>query len=365
MSSAGAPSRTLLLRTLRDPASLRGLSLREWDDLLPAAADAGVLSSIAHGAKEQLLFEGIPAEVRPHLESAHVLAERQRAQVEWEIDRIEHATCEIAGPLVLLKGAAYHARALSTAAGRLTSDIDLLVPRDRLGAVERALLDNGWEVAPIDARDQAYFRRWLHELPPLRHRRRRTVLDVHHTILPPTDRLEVDPSLLLEASEPLPGRRLRVLAPADMFLHSAAHLFRNGAWGHAVRDLMDMNAMATQFGGDPGFWEELPRRAAQLDLRIPCGAALRTLTRVLNTPVPPPLLERASMWRQAWPIGACFDALVDRALLPRGLDRRDARCERARALLAYWPVPRLRAMATPLFWTKRLPGGRGRGEGEF
>src|SRR3546814_13428481 len=80
---------------------------------------------------------------------------------------------------------------LPSARGRLFSDIDFMVPRARIEEVEHRLLDAGWEPAVADEYDQLYYRRWTHQIPPLRHFRRNTVLDVHHTIVPLTARAPV------------------------------------------------------------------------------------------------------------------------------------------------------------------------------
>ena len=349
--------RGLLLAVLTDTRRATELSLPEWDVLVRAARTAGVLSQLAVRAYESGLVESLPAQVRPHLESARVLAERHRVVVEWEIGRIEHALESLDVPVVLLKGAAYHATGLPTAAGRLTSDVDILVPKSRLIDVEEALVAAGWRLAGLDAADQAYFRRWLHELPPLVHTRRKTLVDVHHAILPATDRLTVDTDLLFAASVAIPGRRSHVLAPADMFLHSAAHLFRNGAWAHGVRDLVDMDAMLRGFGSHKGFWTALLERADRLNLSDPCAAALQTLDKHLGTPMPASA-RKPTLSRSGWPLGPLRDRLVGRALFPRSVDRLDPGCERARRALAYWPLPRVRVMGTALFWTKRLPRPR-------
>ncbi len=37
-----------------------------------------------------------------------------------------------------------------------------------------------------DPYDDLYYRRWMHELPPLVHSERGQLVDVHHTILPLT-----------------------------------------------------------------------------------------------------------------------------------------------------------------------------------
>ena len=44
----------------------------------------------------------------------------------------------------------------------------------------------GWATTHHDPYDQRYYRRWMHELPPMLHIRRMTLLDVHHAIVPAT-----------------------------------------------------------------------------------------------------------------------------------------------------------------------------------
>jgi len=357
--------RTLLLDALRDVTSLRAIGLSDWDRLIRVAGETATLSHLALAIEAAGLDPDVPRPVRPHLESARALAARHRVALDWELSQIECALSPLEVDVVLLKGAAYHALGLPTSAGRLTSDVDILVSRDRLAEVEQALKAAGWEPGSLAPRDQAYFRQWMHELPPLVHRQRRSVLDVHHTIVPPTDRLQVDAARLLAASVPITGRRARVLAPADLFLHSAVHLFRNGRWAQAVRDLLDMDGMLRRVGPDDPFWNLLPRRALELGLRLPCAAALRALQRHVGTPIPAALDTRAAAWGGTRAISAALDGLADRAFLPRSVDEPDRRCLRARAVLEYWPLPRLQAMLTPLFWTKRLPTPRGEREPEM
>src|SRR3546814_4958976 len=100
-------------------------------------------------------------------------------------------------------------------------DRDLLLPRDRIDAVEAALLGAGWEWVKPDPYDDVYYRRWMHELPPLIHRERDRMIDVHHTILPLTARITPDAAALIADSVVL-GNGLRMLAPADMLVHAAA-----------------------------------------------------------------------------------------------------------------------------------------------
>jgi hypothetical protein len=78
----------------------------------------------------------------------------------------------------------------------------VLVPHGGLPSVEAALMLRGWATGKTTAYDQRYYRRWMHELPPLRHIGRQTWLDVHHAILPITARLKPDSAKLLAASRP-------------------------------------------------------------------------------------------------------------------------------------------------------------------
>jgi hypothetical protein len=349
------PDGRLLLSVLRRTEALAPLSLAQWDRLLRLARSTGVLHSLAVRAEAQGLTGRFPAEVQPHLAAARQMALRHDRAVRWEITRIERALAGVDTPLVLLKGTAYLAADLDAARGRVSADVDLLVGRDALGPVEQALRRHGWAVDEENPHHEAYFRRWLHELPPLRHRERLTVLDVHHTILPRTDRLRLEPQLLLDASRPLAGRRMRVLAPADMALHSAAHLFRNGDFSSSLRDLWDLDRLLRQLAEDAGFWEALVGRAVELDLALPCYCALRYARRLFGTPVPPPVRARIRAWRPFWLDPRLLDVLVLRTLWPRHLDGPDRVRSLAIGILAHWPLPRPRAMASAVFWLKRLP----------
>ncbi len=169
---------------------------------------------------------------------------------------------------------------LPNSRGRLSSDIDILVPKDRLTDVEKALLQHGWEHVKLEEYDQYYYRTWSHELPPLRHRARRTIIDVHHTILPPTGRLRPDVEKLWANAQSLEGTRFKVLAPLDLLLHAAAHAFQDGDLRHVMRDLVDLDSLLRYFGANKEFWDNLIERATELNLtralvrRVGCSACV-------------------------------------------------------------------------------------------
>jgi hypothetical protein len=344
----------VIVDALRQPETLVSLGLSDWDVLLRQARRTGLLSRLAVQAGDLRIDDQLPPQVLPHLRGARAVAAEHQRSVRWEVNRIERALSEANGPVVLLKGAAYVMANLPPARGRLCSDIDLLVPKDRLGVVEEALRRHGWEPAPLSKYHDHYFRNWMHELPPMRHRDRGTIVDVHHTILPLTDTLRLDPSRLFEDANRLSGSSLHVLGPIDMVLHGGSHLFRNGEFRFALRDLADMDALIRHFGGAPAFWHQFVARAETLNLRTPAFFSLRYAQRFLATPIPEEVQQAIRSWRSARAMVAAMDVLVERALVPRTVDRPDAGRALARWLLAHYPIPRVLAVISPTFWLKRV-----------
>ena len=312
-------SRALLTRILIHPETMLRLSLADWDLLIRQARHANLLGHLASRLSENQLLTQVPAQPRPHLESALGVAQRQQRAVQWEENRIVQALDQIQVPIILLKGAAYILQQLPTAQGRLFSDVDILVPKPQLEAVELALKIHGWITTQHDAYDQRYYRNWMHELPPMQHLTRQTLLDVHHTILPETARYHPDPKQLLEAALSVAGYgdRVKVLAPTDMLLHSATHLFHEGELNHGLRDLTDLDSLLQHFSAqDDAFWEKLIARAEQLDLTRPLYYALRYTAMMLDTPVPSAIQRAAQMGAPSWITRLLMDALFRRAFQP-------------------------------------------------
>ena len=260
----------------------------------------------------------VPEAPRRHLESVRIVARRQHQAARWEIEQIAKALGGRGIPTILLKGAAYLAAGLPCTRGRMFVDIDLMVPREAIGDAERALNAHGWLAHGLDPYDKRYYREWMHEIPPLRHIKRGSVLDVHHTILPPTSKPKPDARKLLAAAVPVEGyEEIYVLAPADMVLHSATHLFYDGELNHGLRDLVDLDDLLRHFSAqDAGFWQALVDRALEMELAQPLFYGLRYAQRFLGTPVPEfveKAIARAGPSRAMRPV---MDALFDRALMP-------------------------------------------------
>ena len=332
---AAAP---LLVQVLRAPDRAARLPLAEWDLLVRQARAAGLLARLHDLFSGLGLLACIPEAARWHFEAAATLGDKQQRAVRWEVGQICAALAGLDIPVVVLKGAAYVAAGLPAARGRLFNDIDILVPRAMLNRTEAALMLAGWQATGLSAYDERYYRRWMHEIPPLQHLQRATVIDVHHAILPDTARCFPDPQKLFARIMPtgIPGAY--VLSAEDRILHSAAHLFHDGELPHGLRDLCDLDLLLR---GEvaPDFWARLTVRAKELQLERSLFYALRYLRHFLETPVPDgvdaALAESAPRPLQlAW-----MDAIFRRALAPMHASCEDALTPAARMaayVRAHW-----------------------------
>lgn len=304
------------MATLRStPQSLLAFTPARWEATIHAARRANLLSRLAADLDDAGLLAQVPGAPRAHLDAALIVARAQREAVLREVALICAALAGVGIDVVLLKGAAYVLADLPVARGRVFSDVDILVPGETLAAVEAALMLHGWSTTHHDAYDQRYYRQWMHELPPLRHNVRSTVVDVHHAILPLTARVKPPSAKLLAAARPVEGdARVRVLCPVDMVLHSATHLFQNEELTQGLRDIADLDGLLRHFGPQAGFWDELPRRAAELGLARPLYYGLRFASRFMDTPVPADVLRVAASGRPPRLVRALMDVLYDRAL---------------------------------------------------
>ncbi|CAM3929764.1 nucleotidyltransferase family protein [Roseateles saccharophilus] len=288
--SASTQSRVALLQTLREPQRANALSDADWSALVATARDANLLGALA----KRLDAAGVQAcpQAQLHLEGVRRMGERQHLSIRWEAHQLQSALGELDIPVVLLKGSAYVMAYPELGRGRLFGDVDILVPQDTLGDVESRLMLHGWVSAKSDPYDQRYYREWMHELPPMSHVHRGTVLDVHHNILPRTARNAPDPAAIIARSQPLPGLpALRIPCPEDLLVHCLTHLMHEGELQNGLRDLHDADQMLRSFAEVAGFWERLQAVATGNDLAGPVALGLRLVSRLFGTPLPPALVE--------------------------------------------------------------------------
>ncbi|MFC3581711.1 nucleotidyltransferase domain-containing protein [Sphingomonas hylomeconis] len=334
----------LLARALRSPDSTRALDAAGWTDLLAIARAEQMIGTLAY----RLEPVAKPPAVARILDDARASADHGRTLALWEAEAARRVLAPLGIRLVLLKGTAFVAADLMAGQGRSIGDLDILVPHASLDAVEAALLGAGWEWVKPDPYDDAYYRQWMHELPPLIHRDRDRMIDVHHTILPLTARITPDAAALLDGTiEVAPG--LWTLSLADMIVHAAAHLFADGDLAGGMRNLWDVDRLCREFGeGQPDFYAAVCDRARHHGLLAQVERAFRLCARLYATPLTIDLARRRS------------DTLYLRRLTARDGWGRATRAVTRQAFYIrshYLRMPP--AMLARHLWTKWRKGGAG------
>ena len=233
-----------LISLLRLPSLASGLDEGHWNAVVEEARKTQLLGPLAVRLLEADVLEQVPQAVQRHLALAELTARRRSEAAMWEVAAMRRAI-DPAISLVLLKGCAYVASHDTNAGGRIFSDVDVMVRRPDLSLLESALVAAGWKPSQVNAYDQAYYRNWMHEVPPMAHVRRHTVLDLHHAINPPISRYYVNPDKLFECLvEVQPG--VFVLGALDRVIHCALHLLQEGDPQKLVRDLYDLHLLYRQ-----------------------------------------------------------------------------------------------------------------------
>ena len=324
----------LLLNALKNPDSLGELDINEWELLIRCTRGSKLIAALGAKIEQIGTNTNLPPKVLEYFQAAQKLVDYRKRLAIWELNRLEKALSELEVEIVVLKGGAYILLDLQMSIGRLVSDIDILVDKKDIERIEKHLLAQGWQATKLDNYDQHYYRTWMHEIPPLRHRDRLIEVDIHHTILPVTSRLHPDPERLLSDAVEVEKSKCKVLSPRDMVLHSTVHLFYDAELNAGdFRDLVDLHELLCFFSKqDTGFWEKLDERATELELQRPLYYTLYFSKQLLGTPVPDKLLPECE-GRPSYIVRLLMEYLVPLALLPEHPDYPEKKVSFARWLL--------------------------------
>jgi len=330
----------LVSHVFRNPESIKGFSMGDWDTLVRQGRQADLLARLHALLIQAKLDAAIPAVARWHFEAATTLADTHQGEMRRELRRLRALMTGLDFPLVLLKGSAYVAAYLPASKGRLIEDIDLLVPAERLSEVELALKRADWQRVGLSEYDRRYYRRWRYDAPQLQPLRRAMVINLHHAIVPDSARYRPDANKLRRRATKIPGfAGLIVLASEDRILHAATLLFHDDGLSHGLRDLSDLDLLLRQAASEADFWPRLLARAEEMDLDRPLFYALRFARHFFATPVPDEVREHL---RSAEPGSATLrlmDGIYTRMLAPAHRSCTDALTPPARAatyLRTHW-----------------------------
>ncbi len=292
----------LLVDCLREPERALRLNDGDWTALITMARAEVLAGTLAYRLQGKSNAKHIENFVRDAL----VDAEYQRRCSLWEVDSTRRALQNYDGPVVLMKGSAYAATGMEASNGRHIGDLDIMVSEGGLKQVEELLLAADWEWVKEDDYDDAYYRDHMHELPPLIHKDRDQMIDVHHTILPKTARPNPNALAMIADAIPLEDGHY-IFMPEDMICHCAAHMMADGDLAGGLRNLWDMHCLLSDFSGAAGdFWARLKNRAEQHELWEAVHLSARHANALYGTNIP-----------SEWMLWKFSDELIQKRLLAR------------------------------------------------
>ncbi|MCP5302908.1 MAG: nucleotidyltransferase family protein [Pseudomonadales bacterium] len=179
--------------------------------------------------------------------------------------------------------------------------------------MEAALAVQGWQSQSKDAYDEHYYREWMHEIPPLVHRKENRCWTFT------TRFCRRQQNIILIQKNYGGGARgvsgIWTLCPEDLVIHSATHLFHDGELEHGLRDLVDIHELLQYFAeNEAGFWTRLVPRAIELDLFLPLYYGLYYAQTILNTAIPESVMQHVSQGAPNKMMRPIMDWLFLRAL---------------------------------------------------
>lgn len=319
----------LLTEFLRDPCVVNKWRAGDWNRFLPLARDARLLGRSLYLLEEHCLLEVAPRRTVDQLKGALAQTRYIQGQAMRELRHVVRALRRAGIPVMLLKGIAYQVAGLPPAQWRSLSDIDLMVAKADIERADAGLRAAGWDWSgEFDDYDQRYYRDWMHEVPPLRHRQRETEVDLHHNLSPPVSRIRIDAGALWDQAvevTAVEGWPVVMLGPADLLLHNAVHLFMNDELRGGLRDVVDFVDLYRHFeAADPSFGALLLQRAGALGCGLPLYYAVTTAQRLIGLRLPASVEHGIQAYAPSGPVRYAMLGLIEAALAPERLGHSSA-----------------------------------------
>ncbi len=277
-------SQKSIIQLYKEPQLATSVSLRQWESLILVMRSEQLLARFGYRFREVGVLATLEKCVQRHFENAITLAEHQHTQIRYEAKKLSSYLKGKTKKLVFLKGGAYVLSNCSASIGRTCGDVDVIVEKSDITAVEKALILAGWCHKDINDYDDQYYRKWAHEIPPLTHGVRGTVLDLHHNLVPIISGRMVDTEILFRYTKKH-SHGIETLTEPAMFVHSSIHLFFNEDFKYAYRDFFDLYLMSK--GKSSAFWIEVINISKALNFKSEVDKAIRYLSLCFELKLPP------------------------------------------------------------------------------
>ncbi|MFT2090426.1 nucleotidyltransferase family protein [Paraglaciecola sp. 2405UD69-4] len=266
------------------PEAALSLNANQWQSLVLVLRHQQLLACYYYIFKRAGIFEKIPSQTQRHFLNAKLLAENHKKQVLFEAYELQKYLQGKQEYLIFLKGAGYSLSGAPVGESRIYNDIDILADKASIDRIEKRLCLAGWLPEELTEHDEKYYRKWAHEIPPLRHGKRGSIVDIHHNIVPIISGRQVDAAKFAKNSKVLENG-LQILSFEAMTLHSIIHLFFNEEVKKGYRDIIDIHTLVTTNNNNK-FWETLISLAEETGFCLELYLACRYTQKIVNTPIP-------------------------------------------------------------------------------
>ena len=314
----------LLGEVLREPQAICDWGVDEWNRFVPLMRSARLLGRCLKLFEEHNLLAEVPQRIQDQMRGALAQTRYVQGQALRELRQVHKVLARQQIPVMALKGVAYLAAELPPCGWRNLADIDLMVPKKDVERAEQVLLSTGWlPSGDFDDYDRHYYREWMHEVPPLKHSMREMEVDLHHNLAPPVSRIRIDAAALWQKARSFTTANdgeLWVLAPTDLLLHNAVHLFMNDELRGGMRDVVDFCDLYRYFVAEhPGFDEQLLSRARELNCERPLYYAAITGQRLAGLALSDDFLDALRRYAPGFPVTLFMHWSIERVLAPERL----------------------------------------------
>lgn len=294
----------LCLKTVWSPANtaqLTELTAEQWHELISWALQQKVAALFYHRLRQHGLTEMMPDALHKQLKSYYQRLVVHNLMLYKQLHTLLKRLHQDEIPVILLKGAHLGGAVYPEIALRQMGDVDLLVPAAALAPAIAAVMALGYQpMQPIDTVDPYLAHK--HHLPPFIKAGSCTI-EIHWTITQPNLSYTITMDELWARAQPtlIAGIEVNTLAPEDLLLHICLHATYQHGLEQDVRFLCDIDTICRRFA--PTFaWPQFSQRAEQWGWARGAYLALHLAHDLLDTPLPPSILQALASDQAAIPL---------------------------------------------------------------
>ena len=350
-----------LAEGLRDPRGFANVGMSEWDRLLLLGEHLQILGPLGVGLERASLLDVLPTRVRSRFLQQGQQAALAKKNVEFEILHLRHVAERANVQPVLLKGAAYLACGARCGWGRVTRDVDILVAENEIDGLVSEMCKAGYSRdAELSDRHVAYYKKWLHEVPAMKHSYRRFEVDLHFRLLPKCDPQSFDCGAFIQRSVSYGDESIfRVLDRIDQAIHSIINLGRTGEFQRGFRDTWDLCCLIEGDALSPNVegcfdWDEFAKRVLGLRLGRIAACVLCLAVELHSVSVPDSLIKEISGATRERVSKSRLYRTMKKAALPDERNLFPGSRQFALWAMEHYPLPKAKTWLDPLTWTKRI-----------